>query len=266
MAWVGQVHHEAMQDLLAHWPDLGPADGRTKRVCAAAAALTLKYVPKVEEQIGVTWTSAERQAKVNEVFNSLGPCKNVATMSVFGSGMFVFTSSFNGTSFDDPPGTEAVVAPINAMVDAVKYSDGTYATVTSITSASIASNWSLGTVDLQILAAVANFVDSSASEWNNYSAGGGYGADSLWYGDWDWSQNGGLGGPCDLEHACDPPMSIFSTVSWWRKAAFVLGSDVIGCATGAVATWYTGAAGAGASCVIWGLGTSAVSALGVALL
>jgi len=184
-------------------------------------------------------------------------------MSVFELKTLPSIARLSARTADDPPGTEAVVEPINSLVAAVENSDGSISAISAITSATLENNSNLGTVDLEILGAVTNFVNSSAAEWNAYSDAGGFGADSLWYGEWNW---GGGGGPvCDQAQNCEP-MSIFLLPGWARKALFIVGSDAIGCGTGALATWWSGAAGAGASCVIWGVGTSAVGALGVALL
>jgi len=267
MAWVGDIHHQAMTDWLAHLPSLEQRSGRNQRICAAAAALTLKYVPLIEQRIGVSRTEGQRRQIVNEVFGGIGRCKAHATMSIFGLGNLAGISLVSALSEDDTSGTEAVIEPMNSLVAAVVNSDGSVAAVEAITTASLENNSNLGTVDLQILAAVASLANSSAADWNSYSASGGFGADSLWYGEWDWNAPGG-GGPVCQPGSLDcsqNEMSIFMTVSWWRKALFVVGSDAIGCVTAAYATLPTGV-GAAYACAVWGLGTSAVGLLGVLLL
>lgn len=266
-ARVGQLHHDAMQDLLANLPR-GPKSRSQAARCEAAAELTLRHTPQIAAAFGLQWTDAQRRRLVRDAFQSIGPCKSQGPMNMFADLESAVAYSAM-LSLDDPPGTEAVVGPINDLIAAVKNSDGTVASVEAITWSSLRNNSSLGTVDLEILAGVAALANSSAEEWNAYSANGGFG-DEYWEGEWDWNGGGGVGSP----EACtnwpgdcqEYDQSIFNGFSFWRKAAFVVGSDLIGCGGAAAQVWYTGAAGAGVACGIAGIATSAVSLLGVLLM
>lgn len=266
-ARVGKLHHDAMQDLLANLPR-GPKSRSQAARCQAAAELTLRHAPMIAAAYGVQWTDSERRRLVRDTFQSIGPCKSQGPMSIFADldGSVAYTAIL---SMDDPPGTEAVVGPINDLIAAVKNSDGTVASVEAITISSLRNNSSLGTVDLEILAGVAALANSSAEEWNTHSANGGFG-DEYWEGEWDWTGGGGIGAPSGCTtwpgDCQEYDQSIFNAFSFWRKAAFVVGSDLIGCGGAAAQVWYTGAAGAGVACGIAGVATSAVSLLGVMLM
>ena len=143
------------------------------------------------------------------------------------------------------PYSEAIVPIINDFTAAVELSDRETATIAAIGNATMAAASGLTPDDYLAVAAVVDLAVSSSITWHAHQ---------------DWGPTGEWCDPMAYTVCPDQPYSVMQSI--WKKAAVVIGLDVLGCATAVVGHWYTAATGqAPVVCAIFGIGASASAAL-----
>lgn len=256
VAWVGRIHNAAMRDLVDHreqW--LGTTGDANTRICVAIIRLTLKYAPQVEATTGATRSASERVSIAQAAASQRKECRNVSAMSVFDASSTPNRESAANTSGDSLV-TGAFAPYLDSMSTAVQNTDGSVHAVASAANSVLATAGSLPDADFAMLVSAATLDSSSAQQWNDEAAAGGF-------------PSGGGGAPKDTIQ----PYSIFSREyamfgTDWHRVKVVVGSDAIGCATGAMSAWaFVGFGPIGwgalaAQCAIIGIGGSAGAYLG----
>lgn len=246
VAWVGELHRVAMDDLVANKAAyLGEAGSKTARQCRAVAALVRKHSPTIESRLGQSFTSEERAAKVREVLRLTPKCRDAvpSAMSVY-SALPALTLSRMAAIQEDTV-TGAFAPYLDQINNAVGSTDGSPNAVGQAVDQIVytAANAGLSDPDLEVVVGAAAVAASSSSGWQATQQSGGF-----------------------------PSCSPFETCYVYLESAYralpilglLVGADVIGGATCAVVAHQTGTKNAQQliGAFGWGaLGTSAATAL-----
>lgn len=245
VAWVGQLHTEAVCDLTrneAHWRAVGGGWDRAGR-CRAVKALTEKYMGRVQREQR-TLLGLNRHEAALRATQAAPDCAGAGPLSIFGTNASAAVQ-YQYSPEDGEPVTGAYENYLPAIETAVNTASSA-AQVASNVNAVLASASGIPDPDLQVLYAVAELAISS----NQY-----------WY---DFEVSGEMDEALSARAVESPPMYsiFFAQPPRWR----VIGAaDVIGCAAGAIDKAYLSAGGpvgwkliAGA-CAVWGIGGSAAA-------
>ncbi len=243
VAWVGQLHTEAVADLTrneGHWRAVGGGWDRAGR-CRAVKALTEKYLARVQREQR-TLVGVSRHEAALRATQAAPSCAGTGTLSIFGP---VALAALPYAPEDGEPVTGAYANYLPALETAVS-SGSSASQVASNVNAVLASASGIPDPDLQVLYAAAELAISS----NQY-----------WY---DFEVSGQMDEALRTRNIEQPLMySMFPVQApRWRVIG---GADVFGCAAGAADKAWLSAGGpvgwkliAGA-CAIWGIGGSAAA-------
>lgn len=245
VAWVGQLHTEAVSDLTrneAHWRAVGGGWDRAGR-CRAVKALTEKYMARVQREQR-TLLGLDRHKAALMATQAAPACAGAGALSIFGSSATAAVQ-YQYSPEDGEPVTGAYEDYLPALESAVN-SAWSATQVTSNVNAVLASVSGLPDPDLQVLYAAAELAISSNQYWYEFEVSGQM-DEAL--------RDRGSGGPSMY--------TIFPVQApRWR----VIGAaDLFGCAAGAADKAWLSAGGpvgwkiiAGA-CAVWGIGGSAAT-------
>ncbi len=253
--FVGNIHDVAMRDLvtnLDHW--VQGEGSRQARACAAAVRLTAKYIPLVDQEMGITRSPAAILAKARQAVSYAATCRPQPGQSVFGEAMRAPVDM--SATLEDSLVSGAFVPYTDELVVRFEATNGTVSQITAVANDVLQSASGLPYADYQVVAAMADLAISSATAWNDQDWGPS--GDYCVSGSDDYcALSGSGGGTRDRD-----PMyvqSIFLDVGWLRKALVAGAADVAGAATMAAANWWQ----AGGGPVGWGLLTGEVAIVGV---
>lgn len=242
VAWVGKLHTEAMQEFrdIHKTGTVASAESRAS-TCASIQRLALKYAARVDSTLGMMRTPAASLANVRAALNATPSCGQAGTMSLFApSSSIASLSALISQAGDEVDG--GFVPYAEAMKSATDYAttpqDVYNATqyIVNQAAGNVSSN------DFQVVLSQQSLINDSAADWYTSVGGGG---------------GGGLEPP-------EEPYSMYAAMlpRWGRIA----GADALGCAAGALSTWYAALTPVGwpalaGQCAIWGVTGSMAAAM-----
>jgi len=196
--WVGEIHNEAIEDMLAHRRVYFATGVDTNaKICKGLELLARKYSAEVDRRMGFRRSAAEREQLVEVALSQARQCSKVRGISGLGPDLplLVLPAALMQDEYSVTGDYQIVV---NAMVTEIERSDGSVESVTAIVDATLNGAGWLPQGDFELVVAAGSIATSSAAEWNAVDQAGA------------WPSGGAA------------PMSI----------GRVVGVDILGCAGG----------------------------------
>jgi len=244
-AWVADLHHEVIVDVLAKKSSLRNASRGQK--CETVFQIVASHINEARIKGHLTASEAAiRSLLVQSVANDKR-CAGTNVMSIFGSDAFGLFATPSLSMIQDDPDTIVTQAGVDfaqAVADAANNSSGLPDGVAAATDEVLATGTSLGPADFDLGAAQADEAVSSSEQWYEYGESGGF---------------SGSGGDSTAYYQSVLPMQ------WWAVLVSPIAKvDALGCAGGAAAAYIGGVRGIGyltASCWVGGALTSGSAVL-----
>ncbi len=196
--WVGEIHNEAIEDMLAHRQVYFAAGADTDaKICKGLELLARKYSAEVDKRMGLRRSAAEREQLVEVALTQARQCSKGQGISSLGQGPQLLALPA-ALMQDENSVTGDYQIVVNAMATEIEQSDGSVGSVTAIVDATVNGAGWLPQGDFELVVAAGSVATSSAAEWNAVDQAGAW-------------PSGGVA-----------PMSL----------GRVVGADILGCAGG----------------------------------
>lgn len=167
VAWIGEGHDSAMQDLIKHKSEwIGNDRKNTRRICDGLVSLVAKHGARADKHIPTALSGEARNAKAKQwVKTAVANTENYSCGSIGSMNLFAVGAKLRVATADDP----AWLSYANDFMAAVEASDGSPEAVAALGTSTLNSASSLGYDDYENLAAIVSLGNSSSDTWYTYA-------------------------------------------------------------------------------------------------